>query len=413
MTRKSHCVVAMFALLLIPLIGSCKSQLSDHPMPTIAATETEPSVVSEPSLELLWGSQVVGANDWIDTALVDDEILYYSTAKSMTGEQYVGAFDLQSRQSRWSVAANADLPVMIVNEYVLLIDETDSSLTALRNSDGLRTWHVPLPVSKPYEAATSQEFAFVGGGNEVVAIDSATGAFVWKYSLPQGFEVDPFKVQRVKDRREYSALTFAGETLYVRAVRRSSISSGGSLDCLLLALDVENGRELWAFPFEIEMPQGDEPSIATQPAFGDTGLLIFTWGGTGYFLDKTTGQAIWEKTVSAWAMGIAPHIWGGYAIVEQHQKLVSIDTQSGQVQWSNEIYLIASPLWIGEGIGFLVYGIDPALLAAIDLQTGDIIAERPLSSFVSQDERAISTLAGDSRTLYIVVARNIYAFSMP
>ena len=412
MIRKSHCVVAMFALLLIPLIGSCKSQLSDHPMPTIAATEIEPSVVSEPSLELLWGSQVVGANDWIDTALVDDGILYYSTTKPMTGEQYVGAFDLQTRQSRWSVTANADLPVMIVNEYVLLIDETDSSLTALRNSDGLRTWHVPLPVSKPYEAATSQEFAFVGGGNEVVAMDSATGAFVWKYSLPQGFEVDPFKVQRVKDRREYSALTFAGKTLYVRAVRRSSISSG-SLDCLLLALNVQNGRELWAFPFVIEMPRGDEPSIATQPAVGDTGLLVFTWGGTGYFLDKTTGQAIWEKTVSAWAMGIAPHIWGSYTIVEQHQKLVSIDTQSGQVQWSNEIYLIASPLWIGEGIGFLVYSIDPALLTAIDLQTGDIIAERSLSSLVSQDERAISTLAGDSRTLYIVVARNVYAFSMP
>jgi len=102
------------------------------------------------------------------------------------------------------------------------------------------------------------------------------------------------------------------------------MSNSRLLDCLLLALNVQNGEELWAFPFVIEMPRGDEPSIATQPAFGDMGLLVFTWGGRGYFLDKVTGQVIWEKTISPWAMGITPHILGNRAIIEQYQELISI-----------------------------------------------------------------------------------------
>jgi outer membrane protein assembly factor BamB len=413
---KRSCFIAASLTLFLLLMVACERQLSDNRtstmLPTSVATKAEKSVTPAPSLELLWGSSVVASDDWIDTALIDDGILYYSTGRFVTGQQHIGAFDLQSRQTRWTVSMTTDLPVMVENGYVLLIDKTTATLAALRSLNGSLAWRVSLPELQSYEATTGSGFTFVGSGDQVVAVDATTGEIGWEYILPQGFQVDSFKAQRVKDRREYSALTHDGKTLYVRAVRPST--EDRLWDCLLLALNAQNGKKSWTFPFVIEKPLGDEPSIATQPTFGDTGLLIFTWGGSGYFLGRTTGQLIWEKTDFGWSMGINPHIWNDRAIIEQYEGLTSLDIQGGQMQWSREIQgYVVSPLWIDDGMVFFTYGIEPASLAAIDLQTGDVVGEQTLSSLKPQDEQSVTALAGDSHTLYLVLARNVYAFSMP
>lgn len=404
--RKSPFIVP-FVLSLVLFTVACRRQLpadlTPVPLPTL-----------RPPLELLWSSPVVAPDNWIGTALIDGGMLYYSTSSSRftTGRQYAGAFDLQSRRSRWVIPTTVDLPVMVEKGHVLLVDETTATLTALRSLDGSRVWHVSLPAFRHYGATTGSGLAFVGSGDEVVAIDAATGHLAWRYSLPQGFQVDTFfKIDHIKFRREYSPLAHDKGVLYVRAVSEE-IEGGKPLDCLLLALNVQDGEELWAFPFVIEMPLGDAPFVATQPALSDTGLLLLTWGGTGYFLDKATGRVIWKKADLVSPMRVNPRIWSRQAIIEQVRNLTSLDTQNGQVQWSREIVLIVA-LWISDGTVFLVHHIEPTLLTAIDLQTGDVIAERSLSPLESEGKLPVFALAGDSHTLYLVLGRNVYAFSMP
>jgi outer membrane protein assembly factor BamB len=205
-------------------------------------------------------------------------------------------------------------------------------------------------------------FAATGFG-EIVALDPASGAVIWR----QRFDAPVMGAPSVDN-----------GVVYV-----------GGRDGAAFALTADSGKILWDIP---GTPNGVGMVGAAGPAVADSTVLFPTAGGEVTAVLKDGTARNWLTSVAGKRLGrvyatIAdvtgdPVIAGGTTYVGTSAgRTVALDTESGKLLWSAGEGALAPVLAVGGSV-FLVN--DEARLVRLDASTGDVIWNVEMPYFVKE-----------------------------
>lgn len=152
---------------------------------------------------------------------------------------------------------------------------------AVEAATGAVFWHAALPSSADYSHNTADERAvYVGMRNRrVVALSAADGAQLWEVDVGLGWVFASL----------ITGISVAGDTVYV-AVRRHMDDGDLLQRAVVVALDRHSGREIWRY--EGGGPHAnviDAPTVA-----GDFLVLSDEYTNTFFALDRATGREAWR-----------------------------------------------------------------------------------------------------------------------
>lgn len=237
----------------------------------------------------------------------------------------------------------------IVVDDTVYLQELSSEVHAIDLASGTARWSVPLEVPSPgpngVAVAYGRVFAANGQG-EMVALDAATGAELWRTVLrrtpSEGIDIQPV----VFDRRVYTStvpISFGG------------IYTGGDTG-VIHALDVQTGAVLWRFdtvdsPDVWGNPRVNSGGGSWYPPAVDVAARMTYWGvgnpapfpGTEEFPNGTSRPGPNLYTNSVLALGAADGVLAWYNQVKPHDLL------------DHDFHLVAlgtvgaSPVVIGAG----------------------------------------------------------------
>lgn len=178
----------------------------------------------------------------------------------------VDDWSLETERAIWSqpifVPASDDLPAR------LFVTSLDHHLYSLNTEDGSTLWKTDLEGAAPSQPTFDSEnnLLFVGTFSaELLAIDAATGEVLDRFEAKDWLWGEP---------------ALADGNLYF-----------GDLDGYLYALTFENGefQELWSRQIE------EEGKIRATPLVVDNLLVIGTYSGSVYGIERATGNEEWHK----------------------------------------------------------------------------------------------------------------------
>ncbi len=198
----------------------------------------------------------------------------------------------------------------------------------------------------------------VAGGKDaaLVALDAATGKTVWQ---GPGSSTPGYATPLVT--------TLNGKQQIVAFVAEG-----------LIGIDPATGGRLWSFPWIVEHQQNSAMPIVT----GNTIFIATAWGKGSAMVDVTDNQPkiLWQ-TKAMQARFSSPVIYGGriYGTLEAGNKLICLDTKTGEVLWQQPGFEFASTI-VADGCVFVLEGKsgDLVLLDATTPQYKELGRIRPL-----------------------------------
>ena len=245
-----------------------------------------------------------------------------------------------------------------------------SGLVATATS-GARLWAVDLTAQFDKGGKVSGGGLAYGGGRlfaatgyaEVVALNPATGAVIWRQRF---------------DAPVMGAPTVDNGVVYV-----------SGRDGSAFALTADAGRILWDLP---GTPNGAGVVGAAGPAVADTTILFPSAGGEVTAIMKDGSARIWQSSVAGRRLGrvyaaIAdvtadPVIQGSTTYVGTSAgRTFAMNTETGQLIWSAREGALGPVLPVGGSV-FLVN--DEARLVRLDAATGDVIWSVEMPYFVNK-----------------------------
>ena len=245
-----------------------------------------------------------------------------------------------------------------------------SGLVATSTS-GARLWAVDLTAEFDKGGKVSGGGLAYGGGRlfaatgygEVVALDPASGAVIWRQRF---------------DAPVMGAPTVDNGVVYV-----------SGRDGAAFALTADSGRILWDIP---GTPNGVGMVGPAGPAVADTTILFPSAGGEVTAVMKDGSARIWQSSVAGRRLGrvyaaIAdvtadPVVQGATTYVGTSAgRTFAINTETGQQLWSAPEGALAPVLPVGGSV-FLVN--DEARLIRLDAATGDLIWSVEMPYFVKE-----------------------------
>jgi outer membrane protein assembly factor BamB len=255
-------------------------------------------------------------------------------------------------------------PVVADNNRVFVLDG-ESTVTAVDSGTGAEVWKVDVKPEGKERGGFGGGVA-VGGGKVFVssgyrtmtALDQATGAVVWTVNV---------------DVPIHGAPTVAGSRVYVIDVENQ-----------LYAFNVQTGAQEWSFR---GIPEPARIMRASSPAVtGDTVVAPFS-SGELVALRATTGQPAWAQTLSRTSRTSAlsevrdiagrPVISRGMVYAVGHSGVMSaIDVRSGQPKWQLPVSGVNAPLPVGD----VVYVVSKdGQLTVVNRDTGQVYWTRDLN----------------------------------
>jgi outer membrane protein assembly factor BamB len=268
-----------------------------------------------------------------------------------------------SRRNRISAA-----PV-VAGGKVFTLDAT--ATLAATSTGGQSLWQVDLTPATDRASETSggglafgagKIFAATGYG-EIIALDPASGAILWRQNL---------------DATVAGAPSVEGNTVYV--VSRDSYG---------WAIDTETGRVKWT----LSSTAGAAGMVgSSSPAITDTTVLLPTDSGELVAALKGSGVQIWKTTIAGNRRGRAyagiPDVTGDPVVMgdvtyagNASGKTYALSTASGEVLWQADEGALGPVLPVGGSI-FLVN--DEAKLVRLDAETGSTIWSVEMPYFVKE-----------------------------
>jgi len=141
------------------------------------------------------------------------------------------------------------------------------------------------------------------------------------------------------------------------------------------AFDASSGKQLWRADVETQLSAG--------PSFGNESVAVVSSDGWLILLDADTGNQKWRTNVSAESLA-APVIKDDIVVVQTiDNRLQGFGLFEGDVRWAVEQTTPAlsmrgssSPVLVGNTV---IAGFDNGRMAAVDVETGDVIWESLLS----------------------------------
>ena len=186
--------------------------------------------------------------------------------------------------------------------------------------------------------AVDEDTVYVGGGfgDDLVAVDAATGKERWRFPLRSAglFAVDAVSGQPqwhfATERGVNSAAAVADGIVYV-----------GDLDQRLYAVEATTGRKRWS----VQIGQDANPSETREairtpnPAPAVVGGVVYAGGsdGTLVAIDAVSGVERWQAQLGTGFIS-APVLAGGVVYVGQMDgTLFAVDAATGKTRWTQRV----------------------------------------------------------------------------
>lgn len=180
------------------------------------------------------------------------------------------AADAKTGAVAWRVKTTAQVHATpsVVNGYAH-ITGCDGILRVIRVKDGVEAYTVKIGSYTGASPALEGTMAFFGTfDNQVIGVDMAKRAIVWRYEHPQ--RKFPF----------YSTPAVFGGRIYL-----------GGRDKMLHALDAKTGKPAWTFT--------SKARIDSSPAIADGRVWFGSNDGNLYAVDLNSGKETWSFTAGA------------------------------------------------------------------------------------------------------------------
>lgn len=283
-TRQLVCVLVV----VMWLVSACQTQ---H-IPAASEPSMTPQTQRIPAMPEPSGTPtVVSQTKWdiesVRLGLIQDETAFVSNPPN-----YVAAFDLNTGTFAWQ---KDDLNVLsgasIAADGEHLYTVTSEGIMALKSTNGVVRWRTSLPTDGAYHelAAIEEEQIVVYGDiypfvdtHVLYALGSQTGDVIWQVDLPGSID---WYGQSAGFQR-HPAIAYDRGRIYLRIVRHVGGKSGVMFG--ILAIDAQNGTELWQFGFGVKQLPGEGPSFgADSLVFGEDLIYIPTYLGPLYTVNRS------------------------------------------------------------------------------------------------------------------------------
>jgi outer membrane protein assembly factor BamB len=324
----------------------------------------------------------LGSTSW-PGVVVNGNIAYIAY-----GQEFF-AVDPDGQEEIWRLPAEDDLDPQVtyyaplaVTDGLLVVGGYDSVLYGVDRETQAISWnfnratgrYIGGPVvegDRVYAATAGNElFALnLEALSELGAVDKAdenrrnreTAAVEWEFQAEQGF---------------WSAPLLAGDALYI-----------GSLDHYVYALASENGDLLW----KTELPG----AIAGTPLLSEDGspLYVGNFDYHLYALDPATGDQLWQVEAANWVWGEPVQVGNLLYFGDLDGFLYAVQAKTGELVWSQQLAdaIRSGPTYDPERNILYVTarkeislggGVTRGLVLALDLETNEILWERPTTDAI-------------------------------
>ncbi|MBI5433179.1 MAG: PQQ-binding-like beta-propeller repeat protein [Planctomycetes bacterium] len=237
----------------------------------------------------------------------------------------------------------------------VLVGSDDGVLRALDAESGAKLWQLATGGRLRSRATLVDDSALIHSDDGLVyRVDLASGAELWRARVERAPIVRlPFDDPKSRYDRFGSEVTSYGGKLYV-----------GAHDGRVVALDPNDGRELWSF----DGAQG----VLAAPAVDGERVVFGGWDGCVRALDAKSGKELWKFDTQEPVVS-TPALVGDRAIVgSRSYDLFGLDIATGAVAWQRYLWFswIESSPSVRDGDVY-VGSSDAAVLAAYEARTGN------------------------------------------
>jgi outer membrane protein assembly factor BamB len=260
-------------------------------------------------------------------------------------------------------AAQPLLPSPIVAGDRVFAMDAEHNVVAFAAGTGDRLWRTAvapddeedlIPGGIAHEAGT----VFVTAGfAEVLALDAATGAELWRRRVEAPIHAPP----TVRDGQVYAititnmlyalAAADGSEVWNYRAIGEGATLIGAASPAVdagtvvapfssgeVVALTADNGRVLWTDSFASTRRTDELASLAQIPGAPviDRGrVFVVSFAGITAAIDLRSGRRLWDQEVGGWQR---PWVAGDYVyLISKAGELVCLSRDTGQVYWITQL----------------------------------------------------------------------------
>ena len=378
----------IFCLLPVLLTISChrSEQLENTDSPLqVEQTAAQTALPYTPPLELEWSEKL--PTGWrAEQASIVSDVLYFTnfglTKQGNSTASIIAAFDMNKRELLWHIDIESLIPIVVDSGHLVAL--TKNGIVAISTTNGSIVWQTAVPLEGiPYYdeiLVKGGRVFYINNKSELYALNAKNGEILWIASLPPK---DSLRTTADRPIRNY-AMTYYNDTLYIRVVK-DRINSR----FMLVALNVQDGQNMWEFSFNILDMRGDSPpAAASRLAFSEKVIYFGGFGGGTYALQQSTGELLWKREYSirrpvytddriiadASYMTASGYYNGG---------IVALNSQTGDFEW----IVPFEEYWglLGSGASFALHnnylifysrGSDESVdaqISVINIETGELV----------------------------------------
>lgn len=323
-------------------------------------------LISSP--EIMWFAEI-GILGWRNNPVIEDGAIFVGSAGVVQfapdRRDGIYSLDLRTGAQRWLFTTELDVNSVAVSDGVVIGVGDEGRIWALRARDGGRLWEDDLEVGVFGDPLFFEDLVIVGDGNGVItAYNVKSGNRQW---------------QQTVDGPVRGGASSDGERIYV---------AGENGDLLVLS---GSGQIVWRTDIEARGSAPEDTKIFAAPTITDSMVIISLVRDNVeaepalIALDKEDGTELWRAKDAAgiktqWAnIRSSPAVAGDYVVYGEgySQDLVVIDMNTGETLWSTQVGEFCYPQWpsavINNGVAYLAR--HDGGLYAVDLSTREIAWE--------------------------------------
>jgi len=307
----------------------------------------------------------------------------------------------------------------IVAEGMVFTIDTEGQVTAFDSANGRRKWRQSsIPRGEEDTGALGGGLAYASaklfvtnGYKNLLAINPATGAVLWKANLPAVARSAPSvaddKVYVITlDNRllAFSAAdgaplwNYAGVAEETNLLGAATVAADSTLAVLplssgeLLGLRPENGQVVWEDNLSAVRRMGAMTSIAdirALPVIDQGAVFAVSYSGRMAVLDQVTGKRLWQREVGS---AETPWVAGDTVfLITTEQQLVAFTRQGGEIRWNVQLPAYSDKdrqdpvVWTGPVLagGRLFMASSGGILLEIDPSSGKTFKSTQLGAGVT------------------------------
>ena len=252
---------------------------------------------------------------------------------------------------------------IVADGRIYAMDAT-SRVSAFDAQTGERRWRVDLTPKDEDEGhiggglAFEQGTLFVATGfAQVVALNAATGAQIWRQTLSAPVRAAPtarggrlFVI--TVDNKFHAFNGFDGSTLWTHSgISETASLLGGASPAVdqdvvvvpyssgeLVALKVENGRQLWAYSLAVTRRTDVVSALSDirgQPVIDRGRVFAVSHGTQMVAIDLRSGRRLWDKAIGS---AESPWVAGNYIfLVTNTGALAALGREDGRIHWITQL----------------------------------------------------------------------------